>query len=223
MVKVIPSIIIALLCLSTNEISADNQPKGITGHSNDPCELPEAKGVRLMVKTNLFNDILLTPDIGFEIGFSPHWSLSLQGECAWRSNDSRHRYWRVAGGSAEARYWIVPEGFRRTQKGHHIGIYGSVHCFDFEFGATGHQSDGPVWGAGLTYGYSIPISKRLNIDLSASVGASWGNIVKYHPECGKYVCDSHIRLQRFSLTALGVSLVWYPGKGDRNIPKIKDP
>ena len=79
MVKVIPSIIIALLCLATNEISADNQPKGITGHSNDPCELPEAKGVRLMVKTNLFNDILLTPDIGFEIGFSPHWSLSLQG------------------------------------------------------------------------------------------------------------------------------------------------
>lgn len=64
MVKVIPSIIIALLCLATNEISADNHPKGITGHSNDPCELPEAKGVRLMVKTNLFNDILLTPDIG---------------------------------------------------------------------------------------------------------------------------------------------------------------
>lgn len=223
MVNHIPYILLSLSFLAGTEATASWGREATGPHTADPCDLPEAKGIRIMVKSNLLHDMLLTPDIGFEVGFTPHWSLSLQGVCAWWSNDSRHRYWRVAGGTAEARYWIVPANFSRTQKGHHVGIYCSAHCFDFEFGNTGHQSKGPVWGGGITYGYSIPLSRRLNLDLSASIGGSWGKALKYHPECGKYVCDSHLDIQRFGISDLGVTLVWYPGKGDSNTPKIKEP
>lgn len=192
------------------------------GGASDPCELPEARGVRFMLKSNLLHDALLTPDVGVEIGFTPHWSLSMQGECAWWSKDSSHRYWRIAGGSAEVRYWIVPAGFTRTQTGHHIGLTGGVHSFDFEFGGKGWQSHGPFWMAGLVYGYSLPLAPRVSLDFSVTVGGAWGRTVTYHPECGVYVAERYNRIQRFGPTDLGVTLVWYPGRGERNLPRLRE-
>ena len=53
--------------------------------------------------------------------------------------------------------------------GHFVGVYGESGKYDFE-----HKKDicyqGEFWSAGLSYGYSMPIGKRLNMEFSISAG-----------------------------------------------------
>ena len=53
--------------------------------------------------------------------------------------------------------------------GHFIGVYAESGKWDFE-----RKRDicyqGEHWSVGLSYGYAMPIGKRLNLELSASVG-----------------------------------------------------
>ena len=65
------------------------------------CECPD-----IAIKTNLVHDAFLTPDLGIEVVLPANFSISLTGTYAWWSNDSRHRYWRIRMGVAEARYWF---------------------------------------------------------------------------------------------------------------------
>ena len=45
-----------------------------------------------------------------------------------------------------------------------------------------------------------------------------GKLIKYHPQCGTYVCTSHTTHRYLGITGLEVTLVWFPGKGAKNIP-----
>lgn len=173
---------------------------------------------RLAVKTNLLHDALLTPDLGVEVALGRRWSVSAEGVWAWWSRDARHRYWRIYGGWAEIRFWPGSKPLERALTGHHAGVYGSMHSFDFEFGGKGWQSPGLACGAGVSYGYSWAVGKRLNIDVSVRAGYCGGKIIKYHPQCDTYVCTSHSRLRYLGLTGLEVTLVWFPGRGTGNQP-----
>ena len=173
---------------------------------------------RIALKTNLLHDAILTPDLGIEISLARKFSLSAEGVWAWWSNNSRHRFWRIYGGWIEGRYWFAPDARQRSLTGHHLGIYGSCHSFDFEFGHKGWQSDGLMYGIGLSYGYSLRISQRLNLDFSARVGFSSGNITEYEPQRGIYSCTSRYHKRYFGLTGLEITLVWFPGRGSKNNP-----
>lgn len=173
---------------------------------------------RFAVKTNLLHDLAMTPDIGIEAMVAKRFSLSLSGVYAWWSNDSKHRYWRIRGGVMEMRVWFGDRRRERALTGHHIGVYGSIHDYDFEFGGKGWQSPEPTYGAGLSYGYSVPLNGRFNLDLGIKVGYSVGNIIRYKPQCGTYVCTGHSFHRYFGLTGLDISLVWFPGNGNKNKP-----
>lgn len=53
--------------------------------------------------------------------------------------------------------------------GHFLGLYGESGKWDFE-----HKRDicyqGEHWSAGISYGYSMPISRHLNLEFSVSAG-----------------------------------------------------
>ena len=170
------------------------------------CDCPD-----IALKTNLLHDALLTPDLGIEVALPANFSASLTGTYAWWSNDSRHRYWRIRMGVAEVRYWFGACAQCRIMTGHHAGIYVSLYDYDFEFGGRGWQSPDATFGAGISYGYSMKISRNLNLDFGVRAGYSGGTLIKYKPQCGNYVCTSHSFHRYFGLTGLSVSLVWFPG------------
>ena len=78
---------------------------------------------------------------------------------------------------AEGRWWFKPMPREKTEKrikrdklmGHFLGVYAESGKWDFE-----RKRDicyqGEHWSAGLSYGYSMPIGKRLNLELSVSAG-----------------------------------------------------
>ena len=173
---------------------------------------------RVALRTNMLHDALLTPDIGVELTLYRKFSIGIEGVGAWWSNDSKHRFWRIKGGWVDMQLWLGSRCENRALTGHHIGVYGSMHTFDFEFGGKGWQSPDWTFGCGISYGYSIRIAPRLNIDFSARVGYSTGTLVEYRPQCGAYVCTNRSTRHYLGLTGIGVTLVWFPGRGDNNNP-----
>ena len=86
--------------------------------------------------------------------------------------------------------------------------------YDVEFGGTGYQSAKWNYMAGLSYGYSIPIAKRLNIDFNIGIGYFWGNYYKYdyNEEGELYLWEQTKKRRWFGPTRAEFSLVWLLGK-----------
>lgn len=188
--------------------------------SEECSECRTACGFAFAIKTNLIHDALLTPDLGIELSVARQWSLSAQGVYAWWGNRPHNFFWRIRGGSLELRHWFGSKSHSRALTGHHVGIYGSIHDYDFEFGHTGYQAAKPTFGIGATYGYSIRLTNRQNLDFGIKIGYSAGKQVKYHPECCTYVCDSHRTFRYFGPTGVEISLIWFPGRHSFNRPKF---
>lgn len=186
--------------------------------ADDDCGCSE---MRVALKSNLLHDGLLTPDLGLEVRLPGNFSAGVQGVLAWWSNDSRHHCWRICGGWAEARYWFGPKASERALTGHHVGVYGSVHAFDFEFGkGRGRQTPGVMWGAGISYGYSWKLNSRLNLDVGARFGYAEGAVTRYDAQCGMHVCTGHEVRRYAGPTDISVTLVWFPGRGSKNNPNL---
>lgn len=158
--------------------------------------------------TNLLYDAALVPNVGVEYAFAPKWSAKAHGMYAWWSDDSRHRYWRVAGGSVEVRRWLGSKVNTFLLKGHHVGVYAGAYKYDFELGGTGNMADFN-YSAGVSYGYSAPIGRKLSLDMGLSVGYIGGEYTKYDHEDGCYVWLGDMKRNYVGVTRAEVSLVWH--------------
>lgn len=134
----------------------------------------------LALKTNLLYDAVSWLNYSIEVPFGgdkfsalfyhqfPWWT--------WGENNNKYCV-RFLGIGGEGRWWIKPEPREETEKlkkrdrlvGHFVGVYGESGKYDFE-----RKEDicyqGEYWSVGLSYGYSMPISKWLNLELSLSGG-----------------------------------------------------
>lgn len=166
----------------------------------------------VLLKTNMLYSVAAIPTIGLEVSIGKKWSMSAQWMYAWWNNDARHRYWRVNGGDMEVRRWFSPRREVRSMMcGHHIGLYGQILTYDIEWGGRGYLGERWSWGAGLSYGYSLPVGRQLNIDFTLGVGYLTGDYMKYIPQDDCYVWESTHRRNWFGPTKAEVSLVWYVG------------
>lgn len=163
------------------------------------------------VKTNLLYDAALVPNVGLEFFFRERWSVALNWMYAWWKTDRRHYYWRVYGGDAEARYWLGSDGYGPRRSGHHLGVYAQMGTFDFELGGRGYLVDRWGYGGGLSYGYSLPLTRRLNLDFSIGVGVFHGLFKEYLPIDGRYVWQVTKKRNWIGPTKAEVSLVWHLG------------
>ena len=176
------------------------------------------------LSTNMRYDALLVPNSGAEFHFGRDWSVTADWMYGWWSSNRRHRYWRIYGGEVAARRWFGAAAMRKPLTGHHAGVYLQAITYDFEFGGKGQMAGKPggsLWdkcsfGIGLEYGYSLPISTRLNLDFTIGVGYFGGTYYEYRPLDGKYVWQSTHRRHWFGPTRAMVSLVWLLGHGNRN-------
>ena len=159
------------------------------------------------LKTNLLYDAILIPNIGVEWGFADHWSAAANWMYTWISNNSKHRYWRIYGGDLEVRYWLNSDE-DRPLKGHHFGAYGGILTYDIEFGGKGYQGDRWSYHFGLSYGYSMPIARRLNLDFNIGIGYMGGEYKEYEPIGNRYYWSSTKNRHWFGPTKAEASLVW---------------
>lgn len=160
------------------------------------------------LSTNMLYDAALVPNVGMEYAFGRHWSAKVNAMYAWWSNDSRHRYWRVAGATVEMRRWFGTNVDAFELRGHHMGAYMGAYRYDFELGDTGNMADFN-YGIGVSYGYSMPIGRKLSLDLGVSVGYIGGNYTKYDYEYECYMWIADMRRNYFGVTRAEASLVWH--------------
>lgn len=193
------------------------EPNGISISSKvDVMQEVRKKPWYVGVKTNMLYDALLVPNGGLEIYIGKNWSIDAYWMYAWWKSDRVHNYWRTYGGDVELRKWLGSAARRKPLTGHHIGAYAQIVTYDFELGGRGYLADRWSYAAGVSYGYSLPVAKRLNIDFSIGLGYMGGEYKEYLPQDGHYVWQSTKRRHWLGPTKAEISLVWLIGRGNTN-------
>ncbi len=213
--------------ISVDSITAVIEPLVVP--EDEVMELGEVKTCKpfyMGLKTNMLLDALALPSLGAEFYIGRNWSVVGNWFYGWWDNDHSHRYWRAYGGDLAVRRWFGEKASRKPLTGHHIGLYAGVVTYDFEFGGTGYMGGNPhrtLWDrcnyyAGVEYGFSLPVARRLNIDFTIGMGYLGGKYQKYEP-CrygNGYVWQSTHRLHWFGPTKAEISLVWLIGCDNYN-------
>lgn len=146
-----------------------------------PVPMPEEEDTKtiLALKTNLLYDAVSWLNFSIEVPVKDKYSVLYYHQFPWwtwgkGNNEYCMRFLSIG---AEARWWFKPMPREKTEKrikrdklmGHFVGVYAESGKWDFE-----RKRDicyqGEHWSVGLSYGYTMPIGKRLNLELSASVG-----------------------------------------------------
>lgn len=145
---------------------------------------PSPKFVRdtlvIAAKTNLLYDAVTALNFELELPIGEHWSVAVEDIFPWWERDNKYclQMWEMG---IEGRYW-----FRRNThyveklRGHFLGAYVMSSKYDF-------QRDwdicyqGEYWSVGLTYGYSMKLTRHLNMEFSISVGWLSSAYRHYYP------------------------------------------
>lgn len=183
----------------------------------------------MALKTNMLADVLALPELGAEFYLGKNLSIVGNWMYGWWDNDRRHRYWRAYGGDIALRWWFGSAAKKKPLTGHHLGVYGGVVTYDFEFGGKGYMGGRPghnLWDrcmkyCGFEYGYSLPIARRFNIDFTLGLGYLTGKYIEYVPADNFYVWEATKRKHWIGPTKLEVSLVWLIGHGNFNTKESK--
>ena len=132
------------------------------------------------LKTNMLYDALSWLNYSIEVPFGgDKFSVLAYHQFPWwRWGQSKNEYCiRFLGVGAESRWWFKPQPRPASLKlkkrdclvGHYVGVYGESGKYDFER-KTDICYQGEYWSVGVSYGFSFPISKWLNLELSLSGG-----------------------------------------------------
>lgn len=170
----------------------------------------------MAIKTNLLYDALAVPNIGAEFYLGKEWTLGGNWMYAWWKSDRKHNYWRVYGGDLSVRKYLGRCAMEKPLQGHHVGVYGGVVTYDFELGGRGYLGDKWSYHAGIEYGYSHPVARRLNVDFTLGIGYLGGEYKEYLPTDNHYVWQVTKQRRWFGPTKAEISLVWLIGRGNTN-------
>ena len=181
--------------------------------------ISESPRPAVSVSTNLLYDAAALPSVGAELSVGRRWSVTADWTYGWWSKNASHRYWRAYGGDLGVRWWLTPREAGEAHRGHHFGVYGGIVTYDFEFGGRGYMGGKPggnIWQrcnrmAGIEYGYTLPLSRRLSMDFTLGVGYLGGTYLEYEPKDIHYVWESTHKLKWFGPTKAEISLVWLLG------------
>ena len=207
-----------------NQEAAPALPKPIAEVIPQPTE---CKPFYMSVQTNALYLLGIVPNIGVEFYLGKNWSVDANWHYSWWKSDPKKWYWRTYGGDIALRKWLGKKAKEKPLTGHHLGIYGQIITYDFEWGGRGYiggEPGGSLWdeinsAVGLEYGYSLPIAKRMNIDFTLGVGYHWGEYSEYLPIDDHYVAQATKNRHYIGPTKAEISLVWLLGCKNVNAKK----
>lgn len=161
------------------------------------------------IKTNLLSDLSTTPNLGMEIGLTPHWSLeSSGGYNAWEFSGDRK--FKHAFGLVEARYWLCQRFNGHFFGVHMLGGIFNVGGWDVSFVHELKTSRYEGWtaGVGLAYGYQWMIGRRWNLEASFGIGYVQARYDHYQCQhCGDLI-ESKVRKGFVTPTKAAVSIIY---------------
>lgn len=174
--------------------------------------MPAANAQDVALKTNLINDIALSPNIGVEVGLAPKWTLDMTAEMNLWKVDGRS--WKHLYFQPEARYW-----FCQRFSGHFVGFHalGGIYNFgklNLPFNMLGSnlkelkdkRYQGWAVGAGVVYGYAWPLHKHWNIEAALGIGWLYTRFDSYPCQiCGTKI-DRNKSHNYFGPTKLSVAV-----------------
>ena len=174
----------------------------------------ESAPAAVQLRSNGLYDLALCPNIGIEIqtDLGLAWQLDYIG--AWWNSPSRNRFFSNYAFQTEIRYYLASPKMTFPYTGHHVGLYGQMITYDFEFGGKGYQSRDLdyTFGIGASYGYSFPLSKRWSLDLTIGLGYFQSRYDEYNPRDvydGKHFIKNETRRLTFwGPTKLEATFVW---------------
>lgn len=200
----------------TTKSAARLQPKTMIDSTSSPAvseNIPSSPGGdeertdvpfhRLALKTNLLYDAVLMPSLEVEYLINERWTVNLEGEVAWWSKKSKHKYYQIATISPEARYWFKT---RKPWHGHYVGLFAGGSWYDLENGKRGYK--GELLMTGLSYGYMFPVSRNLSFEAGIGLGFLHTSYEEYLPIDGHYVYQRTSRTDYFGPVKLKFALVW---------------
>lgn len=188
---------------------------------------PECRPFYMALKTNMLYDAALVPNIGIEFYLGRQWSIAGNWMYAWWDNNRKHNYWRIYGGELELRRYFGRRAAEKPLTGHHVGLYGQALTYDFELGGRGYMGGKPggnifdkaSYAAGISYGYALPVAKRLNIDFTIGIGYLGGEYREYIPIDDCYVWQTTKQRHWIGPTKAEIALVWLIGCDNFNQKK----
>lgn len=172
-----------------------------------------SRNAPIALKTNLLYDLATCLNASVELPFwlgNQGFSVQLQHQFPWwRWGENRNEYClRYLSTGGELRWWFGLQ--HDALVGYFIGLYASAGKWDIQW-KRDFCYQGEHVQAGLTGGYSFPITKHLNLELSASVGYAQLPYRHYFPtrDYSQLIRDpNHFGTWHyFGPTYLGVSLV----------------
>lgn len=180
-----------------------------------------SKPLYLALKTNLFYDAMLLPNLSLEWYMDKKWSLLVEGNWSWWTfgapvqNQWHHR---IQSAGIELRYWFESP---HPLHGHALGVYSMIGNYDIRLFAKDEYTKGYLSyrspSVGLSYAYSFPIADKFNLELGIAAGYMGGRYYKYD------YCMTHEQWTKRSRhnknyigpTRVGVSLVWLLGTANK--------
>ena len=132
---------------------------------------------RFAVKNNMAYQLALAPNIGVEVAVAHKFTVTASTTYIWNDWWPWYDHVRVWMGDVELRYWTA-SGPDAQWRGLHIGPYAALYRYDLLFGSKGQQAK-CNWGAGISGGYSLPVSPYVSFDFSLSLGYIGGKYKEY--------------------------------------------
>ena len=113
------------------------------------------------VSTDVLHDVLMAPSVGFELVTGERTTLGLSGYGAYHPWGNQSKFVVV---QPEFRYFFSGRPMSREFVG--IGAIGAL--YDVQW--AGKHYEGESAGIGLTFGYVLSLTHRLNLDFHAGFG-----------------------------------------------------
>ena len=140
------------------------------------------KSTMFALKTNLLYDAVTALNAEVEVPIGKRFSVMVEDVFPWwKAGPNGNKYclqmWTM---SVEPRWWFYRKGMNDRLQGHFVAPYVMSGKYDLQWD-TSICYRGYGWSAGLTYGYSMPLCKWLNMEFSMSIGYLNASYQHYQP------------------------------------------
>lgn len=155
------------------------------------------------LKVNVPYAAAVVQNLEFEAQVARKWTVSLP--VMWSVSDLTNDHGlRTIALQPEARWW---EG-KRLGEGHFVGFHANLAWFNLKWDDTRYQArHTPLMGAGISYGYKLPLSAHWGAEFSLGVGYAYMKYDKFYniDNGAKFGTGSR---HYFGLDRVAVSLVY---------------
>lgn len=183
------------------------QPKSAAGSKRGSAAKAAPKntggGRYVALKTNLAYDAFALMNLGVEVQVQER--LTLEVPLMWSLWDYEQEHGlRTVALQPELRWWTG----KQTGRGHYLGVHAHVAWFNLKWDEDRYQDCGrPLLGAGLGYGYKLPLSEHWGAEFNLGVGYANMKYDTYYNVANGARLDTRVR-HYWGLTRLSLALAY---------------